>query len=109
VAERIDGGRKATVREDRWMDAACELAQLGDGGPHVFDALGDEGHIFTASLGELQRHNRFYEPLLRSVVKVAYDLPALLVGSLDEPCPRRNQFGLGAGVGDRGSDQLGKG
>ena len=43
---------------------------------------------FTASLGELQRHDGFHQPLLRSVVKVAYDLAALLVGGLHDPRSR---------------------
>jgi hypothetical protein len=38
------------VGEDRRMDAACELAQLRDGGAHLFDSFGEEGGTFTASL-----------------------------------------------------------
>lgn len=70
------------------MDAACELAQLRDGGAHLFDSFGEEGGTFTASLGELHCHDGFHEPLLGPVVKVAYDLAALLVGGLHDPCPR---------------------
>jgi hypothetical protein len=69
------------------MDTARELTQLGNGGAYVLDALGDEGRTLTAGLGELQRHDGFHQALLRSIMKVAYDLPALLVGSLHDPCP----------------------
>jgi hypothetical protein len=88
VGERLDGGLKATVGQDGWMDAASELAELSDGGAHPFDAFGDDGGTFTVSLRELQCHHGFHQPLLRSVVKVAYDLAALLVGGLHDPRSR---------------------
>jgi hypothetical protein len=60
VGERLDGGLKATVGEDGGMDAACELAELSDGGAYPFDAFGDDGGTFTASLRELQCHDGFH-------------------------------------------------
>ena len=61
------------------MDTARELAQLGNCGAYVLDALGDKGRTLTARLGELQRHDGFHQALLRSIMKVAYDLPALML------------------------------
>ncbi|TCN41655.1 hypothetical protein EV644_10437 [Kribbella orskensis] len=57
TGESLDRGREATVREDRGMDPARELAQLGDGRPHVLDDTRRGGTYLTASLGELQRYD----------------------------------------------------
>jgi hypothetical protein len=50
----------------------------------VFERLGHERRRALVTgrerpAGELQRHDRVHEPLLRAVVQIAYDSPALLV------------------------------
>ena len=57
---------------------------------------------------EPQRHDRVDQALLGSVVQVAHDPPAFLVGGRHDPRPRRRQLGPGLDVRDRRRDQLGE-
>ena len=78
------------------MDAARELAQLLDGGLRLDARLGDEllravGIGREALLGEAERHGHRHHPLLRAVVQVALDPPALIVGRGEDALARPAQ------------------
>jgi hypothetical protein len=78
------------------VQAARELTQLLDRQQEL--ALGAiERHPRSSPAcaaivgGEPQVHDECGEPLLRTVVKVAQEAPALDLGRLDQACPRRPQ------------------
>ena len=59
-------------------------------------------------VGDVERHDRVDESLLRAVVQVADDATALVVGGRHDPRPRGGEVRAGLEVGDRGRDQLGE-
>ena len=76
------------------MEPARELAQLVQAGGELLDRGVEQrgvavvGRVAQPADGE--QHRR--EPLLRAVVEVALDAPALGVGDLDESCARCAQL-----------------
>ena len=85
--QRRDGGRQPFVREDRWVDAAGEFAQLPDrlvGLPGGGVQVPPEGIRGAYGLGgppcllEGERHAD--QPLLRAVVEVALEPTPLVLG-----------------------------
>src|SRR3954447_26170294 len=74
------------------MDAACELAQLGGGLPELLGRLRDHAaqDVGVAEvLRQLEVQCDSDEALLRTVVEVAFQAPALFVGRANDPRPRR--------------------
>ena len=71
------------------MDAAGEVAQLADRALGLVAGLVDEVERVVAALDALARHAQVqrdgHEPLLRAVVQVALQAPALGVGGGDDP------------------------
>ncbi|HTE63610.1 MAG TPA: hypothetical protein VK631_24855, partial [Solirubrobacteraceae bacterium] len=81
---------QAVVAEHRGVDPARELAQLLDRELRLLAGLGDQlrrarGIGRDARLGEPERDGHRDQPLLRAVVEVALDPPALGVGGGDDP------------------------
>ena len=95
------------------MDAAGQLAQLRRAPGEIVLRCGEElagGRRVALELGadhaELERDGD--EPLLRAVVEVALEPPALGVADLDDPRARRGELLVGVGVGQRLGDELGE-
>src|SRR5207245_7883758 len=87
--ECIQGGVEAAVREDRRMDAACELAQLLERlrellARRVEQLLGDLGVLLQLGLGKPKRQRQRDEPLLGAVVQIPLEAPPLLVTGRDD-------------------------
>jgi hypothetical protein len=57
---------------------------------------------------ELQRDDRVHEPLLRPVVEVTDDTPALLVGGRHDARAGRGDLRTAIGVRDRRGDEIGE-
>ena len=80
------------------MDAARELAQLGERGGQLALGRGHEllggGGVAAAdaALGELELERERDEALLGAVVEVALEPPALRVARRDQPLARRAQL-----------------
>ena len=110
LGQRLHGGSKAVVCQDRRVDAAGELAQLVDGGTRVLDALVEQRleirRDIRAALGELQGHHRMDQALLRAVMEVTHHAPALLIARLHDAGAGREQLVAGRRVRDRRGDQL---
>ena len=96
------------------MDAARELAQL-------VEALGElllrawraararpAGSFSSFALDQPQVERERDEPLLRAVVQVALEPPALGVAGLDDARARRRQLLVRVGVRQRLRDELGE-
>ena len=118
-----DGGPQATVGQDLRVDAADQLAQLGEGLLRLLlrlvDACGGGRAGRQVEPGEPQRHRQRDQALLGAVVEVALDAPPLELecvdqagaraGDLDQPlvqlrlAGRQDQPGKGGtGTGPRG-------
>ena len=79
-----------------------DLAQLGDGGAELGDALVEDpvevdGAVVEVALGQPQRHAEGDQPLLGAVVQVPLEAPALVVAGRQQPAPARLGLGQGAG------------
>ena len=71
------------------MDAGGQLAQLLDGGARVVERTGDElTRQLRALVRELEPEQDRDQALLRAVVEVAAEPPALLVARRDDPRAR---------------------
>ncbi len=91
--------RRQTLQSDRQavlerggVDAAGQLPQLRERGREILPGRGDElggrvGILADALLGQPQRHRDRHQPLLRTVVQVALDLPAGGVAGLRRSAP----------------------
>ena len=94
--------------EDRGVDAARDLAQLvGDVLQAFRELCGDARQLVRRS----PRHRACAEaerdqPLLDSVVQIALDPAARLVGGGHDPSARRGELGRALRVGDRRRDEL---
>ena len=92
------------MRTAGWMPAR-ELAQLGErvgrapARRELFSGL--RGLPSSARLGEPQHQRQRDEPLLRAVVEVALEPPALVVAGRDDPGARRRELLARVGVGER--------
>jgi hypothetical protein len=74
----------------------CASSHLGRGLLRVLDCLGHERRcsavaVLERSACQFHRDDRVDAALLRSVVQVAYDAPALLVGRRHDPCARSGE------------------
>jgi hypothetical protein len=83
--------------EDPWQDAVRELAQLDRGLLGVVERLGQEGRevlllVLQGAVCALQREDRGDQPLLRAVVQIANDTPALLDGRGHDPRAGRGEL-----------------
>ena len=99
------------AREDRRQDPVCQLAQLDLRLFRLGERLAHEFVRVLASrleraYGPLERDDREYESLLRSVVQVALDTAPRVVGGGDDASARGGERGTALGVGDRGGDEL---
>ena len=93
--ERVDGGADAALGEERRMDAAGELTQLGQRDRELLADLVDragEPAVAQPRLQHPQVQGERDELLLGAVVEVALDPPARVVGGLDDPQPRDAQL-----------------
>ncbi|MEJ7721883.1 MAG: hypothetical protein WKF58_16290 [Ilumatobacteraceae bacterium] len=88
------------------MDAAGEVAQLVDGFAEILHRLRQDrsdsraGVAVQACLGQPQGQRDRDQALLRAVVQVALDAPALGIAGGDDPRPRRGDLGqLGFDLG----------
>ena len=93
--ERLDRRLEPLLAEERRVDPAGELAQLGD---RLLDlVLRAREHVRVGRVAargrEPERDGERDEPLLRAVVEVALDPPPLGVGRGDDPGPRRPHLG----------------
>ncbi len=80
---------EAAVVDDGWVQAADEVAQLGEGlGGLVVGLLdgmpGGFGYVGEVGAGHAQVHREGDQPLLRAVVEVAFDAAAFSVGRGDD-------------------------
>jgi hypothetical protein len=85
------------VAQHGGVDAAGQLAQLLDRELGLLARLRDQRRralriVVDARLGDAECHRHRDEPLLRAVVEVALDPPALGVGRGDDPLPRGAQI-----------------
>ena len=101
-ASASSAGAEAAVGQDRGVDAARELAQLGERERELLlgaveQLVGPVGVLVQLALGEPQRQRERDEPLLGAVVQVALQPPALLRAGLDDPGARGAQL-LDAGA-----------
>jgi hypothetical protein len=111
--ERFDGRLQAAVGEDDGMDAAGELAKLGE---RLVELLARDGELGARGarvvaqprLDDAQPEGERDELLLGAVVKVALDALALGVADLDEARPRGGEPVARVGVGERLRDELGE-
>ena len=90
-----------------------QLAQLVVRPPRVFERLGEERLRALVTLlvragRELQRDDRVHEPLLRAVVEIADDAPALLVAGRHDARAGRGDLRAALGVRDRRGDEVGE-
>ena len=96
------------------MDAAGQLAELVEPLRELRPARGDRssraagGSLSSVRLDDAQVERDRHEPLLRAVVQVALEPPALGVAGLDDARARRGQLLVGVGVRERLGDQLGE-
>ena len=95
------------------MQAAGDLAQFlqhvvqpGDHSVELLRQLAGPGRRGRLCGAQVQGEGD--QALLGAVVQVALDTAAGRIGGGHDPCPRGCQRGLGLGVGDRGSGQLGE-
>ena len=92
--ERLERPAQPLLREDGGMDAAGELAQLGDGHLQLLDRAGEDSlevgiHAAPeAPLGRTELERERDETLLGAVVDVALDAAALLVAGRHDPPAR---------------------
>jgi hypothetical protein len=91
LRERPERGAQSVLREDRRMDPARELAELGQrpgelllGGVEPRREL-DVAARIGASASHPQVQGQGHEPLLRAVVQVAFEPPPRLVLRGDQP------------------------
>ncbi len=94
AADQVRQRRGQAVVEAARPEAVRDLAQLGDRGAELGDALVEQAvdvdrAVVEVPLREPQLHAERDQPLLGSVVEVALDPAALLVADLDEPGPAR--------------------
>jgi hypothetical protein len=95
--------RNPPAGEDRWEDAARELAQLGRRLLGVVERLGQQGGeilllVLQGAVCQLQRDDRVDQPRLSAVVQIANYLWALLVGRRRDPRPGRRHLASRFGV-----------
>ena len=95
------------------MDAARQLAQLVEPLGELVLRRGQDlagGRRVPLELRADRRRSSAteHEPLLRAVVQVALEPPALGVAGLDDARARRGQLLVGVGVGERLRDELGE-
>ena len=88
--ERAESGDEAAVAEDCWVDPARELAQLVERLRELAVGCAEErfrllGVSLQGRLDEPQLERERDEPLLRPVVQISLQPPALGVGRLDDP------------------------
>ena len=95
------------------MDAAGQLAQLVEPLGELLLRRGQElarrGRVLLerrADHAQVERDR--HEPLLRAVVEVALEPPALGVAGLDDARARGGELLVGVGVGERLRDQVGE-
>ena len=94
------------------MDAAGQLAELVEplrelvlrAADRTSRAAGGSFSSFASTTPQVERDR--HEPLLRAVVQVALEPPALGVAGLDDARARRGQLLVGVGVRERLGDQL---
>ena len=72
----------------------------------VHERLGRCAVVLDCLARELECHDRVHQPLLGSVVQVADDPPALVVGRCGDACARGGDLSARLKVGDRGRHQL---
>jgi hypothetical protein len=119
-AARGEAGQRrveAAVGEHRRVDAADQFAELDEGGLGLGVRLVDEGGRGVNVVGELRlRPAEFHrdgdEPLLRAVVQVPLDPPALGLGRVHHPLPADLKLGdprLEPRVTRRGQEPAGEG
>ena len=93
--ERVNRRAEARLGEDLRVDAAGELAELGEGGLRLGRGLveaelrGRVEVVAEARPCQAQRERQRYETLLGAVVEVAFDPLSLGVPGRDDPRPRR--------------------
>ena len=87
------------------MEAVCQLARFVEPALGALERLTDELRDLPAVverlLGELEREDRVYEPLLSAVVQVSPDAPACLVADGDDSRARASELGVQLGVVQR--------
>jgi hypothetical protein len=90
LGERFDRGAKAGFGEDRRMDAAGEIPDLGDRRLEFGRRLVEEARRpGNGLLRQLETHRESDEALLRAVVEVALHASSLRIASFDDSCARR--------------------
>jgi hypothetical protein len=95
------------------MNPARDLSQLHERRGQLVRRMVEEAvHLVRipgeAVLGEPDRQRQRVQPLLRSVMEVALETPALGVTRLNQPCPRGGELLPRIGVRQRLRDQLGE-
>ena len=95
------------------MDAAGQVAELAQAGCELLPCsgqhlLGGLGVTVELALEHAQLERGGHEPLLRTVVEIAFDLTARLVRGLNEPGARGRQLHARLGALDRIRHQLGE-
>ena len=101
------------MREGRRQDPVRELAQFGRRLFRVGERLLHQRRPVFCSrrqrpLRELERDHRVDEALLRAVVQIADDPPALVVGGSGDARARRSELGLALRVRNGRRDQIGE-
>ena len=109
----LERGSETPAAQNGRVDAAGQLAKLLVGALGSLQCLlhelgGARIAVAQLPLGELQRDDRLYQPLLGTVVQVPLDPATRLVGRRDDPAARSRERGTALGIRDRGRDQLGE-
>ena len=111
--QRLDRRAQAAVGQDGGMDPAGQLAQLvealGELVLRLREQLAGGGRVLAQRrLDQAQVERDGDQPLLRAVVQVALQPPALGVAGLDDARAGGGELLVRLGVGDRLRDQLGE-
>ena len=111
--EHLHARAQAAGPERRGQDPLRQVAQLVVRPSRVFERLGQERLRSLVTLlmrprRELQRDDRVHESLLRPVVEVTDDTPALLVGGRHDARAGRGDLRAAVGVRDRRGDEIGE-
>src|SRR4051812_40646968 len=93
----MDSARRLSQLLQEIVEAFRDTRQLG----LQLDTLRWDGRLHAVQL-ERERD----QPLLRSVVEIALDSPARLIGGGDDPGAGGSELGPALGVGDRSADEL---
>ena len=99
------------MREDRRQDPVRELAHLGRRLLRVLERLLHQQRpvlcfLRQRLLRQLERDHRVDQALLRAVMQIADDPPALVVGRRGDARARGGELSARVQVGDRGRHQL---